>query len=311
MKILVSGLLAYDKIMNYPGRFGDQILPDKIHQINISFVTEELAEHFGGCSGNIAYTLALLGESPVILAAAGKDFGPYKEHLTKFGVDQRFIKIIPDKATSAVTIMTDKSDNQIAAVYLGTMAYSCELAEKDLPKEGFAIIAPGNVADMQRLPDLYRKNKVPFIFDPGQEIPLLSAEDLKNDIRGAKALISNDYELSLIMDKTKMSEQDILQSTEMLVTTLGEKGSRIRTKDATYEISPAKVGKVVDPTGAGDAYRAGFIKGLLSGWPLQTVGQFAGVVAAYAIENYGPQSHQFTLKEAKERYVQNFGDSLK
>lgn len=310
-KILVSGLLAYDKIMDFPGKFSDHILPDKIHNLNVSFVTDDLSEHFGGCAGNIAYSLALLGEKPVILSAAGRDFGNYKEHLDKLGLDLSFIKIIPFKLTSTATIMTDKSDNQIAAVYLGTMAYSSEFSEKDISKVSFAIVAPGNVPDMQRLPELYRKNNIPFIFDPGQEIPLLSSDDLKNGMRGAKALISNDYELSLILEKTGMNEKDILKETEMLVTTLGENGSRIRTNDLIYEIPPAKVNEINDPTGAGDAYRAGFIKGLLLGWPLDTVGKFAGVVATYAIEKYGPQSHQFTLKEVKERYVQNFGDSLK
>ena len=338
MKILVSGLLAYDKIMDFPGRFSDHMLPDKIHQLNISFVTDELSENFGGCAGNIAYSLALLGEQPVILASAGKDFAPYREHLQKLGIDLRFVRAVANKPTSVATMMTDQADNQIAAVYLGTMAYTSPFPKGSTPTAGgisaqrggslkssvakgdhpplekeeyaLAIIAPGNVKDMQRLPGMYRRKKIPFIFDPSQEIPLLSGEDLKNGITGSKALMSNDYELNLIMEKTRWSEQEILKHTEMLVTTLGEQGSVVRTAATAHKIPPAKVKKVVDPTGAGDAYRAGFIKGLIYHWPIETCARFAGVVAAYAIEKYGTQHHQFTFTQVKERYVKAYGKAL-
>lgn len=309
MKVLVSGLLAYDKIMDYPGQFSDHILPDKIHQINVSFVTEELSENFGGCAGNIAYTLSLLGVPSALLTAAGKDFLPYKTHLEKNGVDLKFVKIIPDKLTSVVTIMTDRRDNQIASVYLGTMGYPADFNERDISSESLAIISPGNVNDMQRLPEIYRNTGTPFIFDPGQQIPLLSSHDLKNGIHKSKALITNDYELSLIKDKTGWNEEDIIQETEFLVTTIGEKGSVIFTKGKKFEIPPVKTNSA-DPTGAGDAYRAGFIKGLISNWNVETIGRFASTVAAFAVEQYGTQNHVFTLEQVKSRYRENFREQI-
>lgn len=310
MKILVSGSLAYDKIMTYPGRFSDHILPDKVHTLSVSFVTESLSEHFGGTAGNISYNLALLGEHPTVLAAAGNDFGPYRDWLERSGVGLSFVNIVPDKPTAFVTIMTDIGDNQIAALYPGTMAHSCELDESRLPSEAFAIIAPGNVEDMRSLPEIYRAKGIPFIFDPGQQVPSLSADDLRNGITGAKAFVSNDYELSLTVEKTGWSEEDILKHAEMLVTTLGEKGSRIRTEERTFEIPAAKSDNVLDPTGAGDAYRSGLIRGLIGDWPLAAVGRFAGVIAAYAIEASGPQGHKFTFHEARARYAQSFGEEL-
>jgi len=310
MNILVSGSLAYDKIMTYPGRFSDHILPDKIHTLSVSFVTENLSEHFGGTAGSIAYNLGLLGERPTILAAAGNDFGPYREWLERAGADLSFVRVVPDKPTAFATIMTDRGDNQITALYLGTMAESCGVTADDLPRSPLAIIAPGNAEDMRRLPDMYRTRKIPFIFDPGQQVPSLSAEDLRNGIDGAKALIVNDYELSLIAEKTGWDEAKILKHAEILTVTLGEKGSRIRSGERRFDIPVAAVKKVLDPTGAGDAYRGGFIKGLLAGWPLDVVGRFAGITAAYAIEAHGPQGHHFTLHEARARYAQSFGEEL-
>lgn len=310
MNILVSGSLAYDKIMTYPGRFSDHILPDKIHTLSVSFVTENLSEHFGGTAGSIAYSLALLGEHPTVLAAAGNDFGPYRDWLEHVGVELKFVRIIPDKPTAFATIMTDRSDNQITALYLGTMAESCEVDAEKLPADSIAIIAPGNADDMRNLPGIYRAKNIPFVFDPGQQVPSLSAADLRNGIDGAKALIVNDYELSLVMEKTGWNEEDILKKAEILVVTLGENGSRIRTEEKTFEVPAATVDKVLDPTGAGDAYRGGFIKGLIADWPLDVTGKFAGIIAAYAIEAHGPQGHKFTAHEARTRYAENFGEEL-
>src|SRR3989338_4687247 len=223
--ILVSGSLAYDKIMEYPGRFSDHIMPDKIHAINLSFVAENLREHFGGTAGNIAYGLALLGEKPAVLASAGKDFGPYRERLEQVGVSLDFVHIISDKPTTLSNIMTDRADNQIAALSIGAMAHSCGIKEEEIPADAFAIIAPGNIDDMRRLPALYRKKNIPFIFDPGQQIPALSADDIRNGITGANVFIANDYELALVLEKTGWTEEDILGRAEVLVTTLGENGS--------------------------------------------------------------------------------------
>ncbi|MBI3589531.1 MAG: carbohydrate kinase family protein [Candidatus Liptonbacteria bacterium] len=307
MKILVSGSIAYDRIMEYSGRFSDHIMPDKIHTLSLSFVADSFKEYFGGTAGDIAYGLALLGEKAEILAATGKDFQPYRERLEKIGVGFIFARNAPDQTTTMANIMTDHSDNQIAALCIGAMAYSCEVEEEKIPREALAIISPGNVEDMQKLPELYRRKKIPFIFDPGQQIAALNVDDLRNGINGAKILISNDYELALVLEKTGWTEKDILSRAEIIITTLGEKGSRIQTREKILEIPPAKVKAVVDPTGAGDAFRAGFIKGLIQNWPMEEAGQFAGVMAAYAVETYGTQEYQTTFPEALARYEENFG----
>ncbi len=306
MRILVSGSLAYDKIMEYPGRFSDHIMPDKIHTINLSFVAENLVEHFGGTAGNIAYGLALLGEKPSVLAAAGRDFQPYRDWLEKAGVNLDFARVIHDKPTTLSNIMTDSADNQIAALCVGAMAYSCEIKNDEIPADAFAIVSPGNIDDMRRLPALYREKKIPFVFDPGQQIPQLSADALRNGIIGAKVFISNDYELALVLEKSGWTEEDMLGRAEILVTTLGEKGSRVRTGKNVFEIPASSAREVVDPTGAGDAYRAGFVKGLLANWPLEVAGRFAGVMGAYAVEVYGTQEYRVSFSEARARYKESF-----
>lgn len=303
-KIYISGLLAYDKILNYPGVFSDHIMPDKLHTLSVSFVADDMQEHFGGTAGNIAYSLAMLGEKPVVLSAAGKDFGPYRQHMQKIGADLRYVRMVPNKPTAQVTIMTDQRDNQIAGVYLGTMAYESLFKAGDAAQKAWAVIAPGNVREMCRLAKLYKSKKIPYIFDPGQQIPQMSAEQLRSCIQGSQLLISNDYELSLILKKMGLAEMKLSQN---LITTLGEKGSRLN----GTAIPAAKVKKVLDPTGAGDAYRAGLLKGILAGWPLEMACKFAGVISAYAIEAHGPQGHTLTFEQAKKRYRQNFGDTLR
>jgi len=310
MKILVSGALAFDKIMNFPGYFKDHILPDKIHNINVSFYIEKLNENFGGPAGNISYNLGLLGEKPIIFSTAGNDFGEYKKWLESIGVDLTKIKIIKDARTAIATMITDKADNQIASFCPGAILKPCPIKYSKALKNSMAIISPGNMEDMVNLSKLYAKNNIPYIFDPGQQIPVLTKEELKKCIEGARIFISNDYELSMVSKKTGWSEKEILDHVEILVTTLGAYGSMIKTKNSSFKIKPAKPKKIVDPTGAGDAYRAGFIKGLIEDWPLQTAGEFAGTIACYAVENYGTQNHKFNFKEAKKRYEKNFNKKL-
>ncbi len=310
MKILVSGSLAFDKIMDFPGRFAEHILPDKIHTLSVSFEINNLQENFGGTAGNIAYNLSMLGERPTILSSVGNDFEAYRSWLTERNVDLSYVKVVNEERTAFVNIITDQADNQIAAFYPGAMKHSCEAEPEAQAEQTLAIIAPGSAPDMVRLAKYYQEQNIPFIFDPGQQIPVLSADDLRVSSKGAKMLVSNDYELSLIMKKTGWSEEKILENAEILVTTLGEKGSQIKTKDAGYSIPPAKPKNTSDPTGAGDAYRAGFIKGLIAGWPLEIAGRFASVVAVYTVEQYGTQTHQFNFTEAAERYRENFGEEL-
>ena len=275
MKIFVSGSLAYDRIMDFSGRFSEHILPDKIHSLNVSFLLDTFTENFGGTAGNIAYNLALLGEAPVVLAAAGNDFSPYRDWLEKNHVETGMINIIPEEKTSFCYIVTDRADNQITAFYPGAMKFPAKPLAKEAFAPAMAIISPGYLAGMREYAGFYKKNNIPYVYDPGQQIPALDAGDLIAGISGAKAFISNDYELSLITQKTGLGENDILAKAEILVTTLGEKGSVIKTRDVVYNIPPAKADNASDPTGAGDAFRAGFIKGLAHGLPLEICGRLA------------------------------------
>ncbi|MEA2098021.1 MAG: carbohydrate kinase family protein [Patescibacteria group bacterium] len=310
MKILVSGSIAYDKIMNFPGYFKDHILPNKIHNINVSFFIEKVNENFGGTAGNIAYNLALLDERSTVFSAIGNDFTPYKEWLLKHKIDLNNLTSIDNDRTALATIITDKTDNQISAFCPGAMLNSSTVKYKNEFKDSFAIVAPGLMEDMIYFSKFYTKHKIPYIFDPGQQIPVLDATDLKYCIENAKIFVSNDYELSMVLKKTGYSEEDIINKVEILVTTLGEQGSIIKTKNETLKIKPAKPKSITDPTGAGDAYRAGLIKGIINDWPLQTTGEFAGVISCYAIENHGTQNHKFDFNQTKKRYEENFNKSL-
>ncbi len=307
MKILVSGSIAYDRIMEYSGRFSDHIMPEKIHALNLSFVANNFKERFGGTAGNIAYGLASLGENTELLSTVGKDFAPYKDWLAQSGVGLGYVRILPDKSTTVINILTDQASNQISAVCFGALADPCNIDEQKIEEGSFGIVSPGNIEDMKRLPKIYRKKKIPFIFDPGQQIPALSAENLRSGIDRAKILISNDYELALILKKTGWTEEEVLSRAEMIITTLGEKGSMVKTRERVFEIPPAKVKGIVDPTGAGDAYRAGLIKGIIQNWPIETAAKFAGVVAAYAVETLGTQEYKTNFEETCLRYKENFG----
>ena len=277
MKIFVSGSLAYDRIMNFHGFFKDHILPEKMHQFNVSFYTESLSESFGGTAGNIAYALSLLGEHPTILAEAGNDFGPYRAWLDDHGVDTSHVQIDEKEKTAFATIITDQAGNQIASFYPGAMQKPWQPSGDHAifkGEEAFGIVAPGNISNMRMLPAIYRRNYIRYMFDPGQQVTVLSEEDLKNGIEGSAIFISNDYEAALVEKKTGWDETEMLSHTDMVITTLGEKGSRIVTKEEKIDIPAATAETVLDPTGAGDVYRAGFLHALLKEWPLETCGKF-------------------------------------
>ncbi|HRY63145.1 MAG TPA: carbohydrate kinase family protein [Patescibacteria group bacterium] len=296
-KILVSGSLAYDKILDFNGRFSDHIMPEKIHKLSVSFVVERERVNFGGTAGNIAYNLKLLGEEPVILSQVGKDFDYYKKWLVKNKLGLEGIKIIKNKNTAAAHIMTDLDDNQITALHLETMGIergiNPALIKKFEPIK-IAIISPGNIKDMIGAARSYKKMKIEYIADPGQQIPALSAGQLKELIVGARALFCNDYEVELIMKTLKHKNIKALkQLIEILVVTYGAEGSVIYSKGKEIKIGIVKPRRVVDPTGAGDAYRAGFIKGLINGWDLKKCGELAAWVAKWPVEYYGTQEHRF------------------
>ena len=309
--ILVTGSLAFDYIMDYQGLFSDNIMPDNIHKINLSFLLNTLKKERGGTAGNIAYTLALLKSQVAIFAAAGNDFLEYGTFLKQAGIDTSHIQISKDKKTASAFIMTDKTDNQITGFYPGAMTDSVDYSLKDLAqKPDFIIISPNTPAAIIKQSEECRQLNVPFMIDMGMQLPALTSDEIKKIIQKAKILIGNDYEIDLLKKKASLSEEDLLEQVEVIITTLGANGSQIKTKAETFAIKPAKPKEVIDPTGAGDAYRSGFMAGLVRDFDLKICGQMGSVTSSFAIEKYGTQNHQFTINEFQDRYVQNFGSPL-
>jgi adenosine kinase len=308
MKIFTSGSLAYDRIMVFPGKFSDHILPDKIHVMNVCFMVNGVIERFGGTAGNIAYNLALMGERPIILASVGKDFGMYREWLETLGLPFIGIREIPNELTAGAYITTDQSDNQITAFSPGAMNYPSGYTFESVGKgEAIGIISPGNLEDMVAYSRRYKEKSIPYIFDPGQATTALTAEQLTEMITGSELFISNDYELELIKNTTHMNVSAIIERTSAMITTLGEKGSVLVTQDATEEIPPVPPAAVVDPTGAGDAYRSGLIKGMILEKDLATSARMGSTSASFAIEFRGTQEHRFDLDTFWERFKKAFG----
>lgn len=309
-KILVIGSLAYDYIMNFDDRFANHIIPDKIHVLNVSFTAKKLSKEFGGTAGNIAYNLALLNEKPSIVASVGSDFEDYKKWLKKNNIDTRFIKILPNQFTASAHIITDRDDNQITAFFGGAMLCN-NFSIKNIIKEAdpnLAIVAPdckeGMLLHAQELKEL----KIPYIFDPGQAMPVFDKNELKELISRSKAAIFNDYEIQLFTQKTGLSIDKITNLTEYLIITLGGKGSKIYKNGKEYKIPAAKPKNESDPTGAGDAYRAGVIKGLLYGLSPDIAGRIGALAAVYTVEKYGTQTHKYTIDKFTQRYKDNFGE---
>lgn len=312
MAIYVSGSLAFDRIMTFPGNFKDHILLDKLHMLNVSFMVDSMEERKGGCAGNIAFSLAMLGERPIIVSSAGRDFADYGKYLEKLGLSLQGIHQYEDIFTALCYITTDMNSNQITGFYPGAMSRPSDYKFPHLePEKDIAIISPGNVEDMERLPKFFREHGVPYIFDPGQQLPVLSREQLRNAIEGAFALITNDYELNMICKAINLAEDDLLGRALWLVTTLGAEGARVRGADGTDIKIPAyAVEKVVDPTGAGDAQRGGLLKGLASGLPLPEAAKLGAISASFAIESMGTQENPFTPRDFAKRYQKLFNEPL-
>jgi adenosine kinase len=307
MKILVSGSLAYDRIMDFPGRFSDHILPDKIHILNVCFTVNGLTEKFGGTAGNIAYTLSLLGEKAMILSSAGKDFDTYANWLKENGLSLEGIRRVEAVFTAGAYITTDQSDNQITGFNPGAMAFPCGVEVGEIKETiGIAIVSPGNTDDMAQLSRRYRELSIPYICDPGQQIPILPPEQLKEMISGSSILMSNDYELEMIQKAVGMDTEGLLKRTGAIVTTLGEKGSVVTTKDGVSKVSAVPAKAVLDPTGAGDAFRAGFIFGFVRKKSLPDCASLGATAASFAVEKVGTQEHRFTLGEFQERHQSFF-----
>ena len=302
MNIIVSGSLAYDRIMDFRGYFSDHILPDKIHALNVCFQVNGMKEKFGGTAGNIAYALTLLGEKPVISATIGHDYQRYFAWLTKNGISTENIKINDDEFTAGAYITTDLADNQITGFNPGAMKYSSELDfDKLHPRETIVIVSPGNLEDMANYPRACKVRGIDYIFDPGQSLPMWDAEELVRVIEGCRILIVNDYELNLILSKTGLKKEALLGLSGTIITTRGALGSQVSTLDREIGISPIQARKVEDPTGAGDSYRGGLISGLIRGMDIEQCARMGSVCASFAVECYGTQEYSFTPEEFHER----------
>jgi adenosine kinase len=302
MNIIVSGSLAYDRIMDFPGHFSDHILPEKIHVLNVCFQVNGMKERFGGTAGNIAYALTLMGEKPVICATIGHDYHRYFEWLSSNGITREHIEIIAEEATAGAYITTDLADNQITGFNPGAMKYSTSL---DLcgfnPQETLVIVSPGNLQDMMTYPRICREQGIEYIFDPGQSLPIWEGSELMQALTGCKILICNDYELDLIVSKTGLSKAGLLERAGTVITTLGELGSQVATSEGVIHIPIAKARKVDDPTGAGDSYRGGLISGLVRGMEIDLCARMGSVCASFTVECYGTQDYSFTPEEFSGR----------
>lgn len=308
MNVVVTGSVGYDYIMDFPGRFADRIMPDKIHTLSLSFLVDKLTKQFGGTGGNVAYTLKLLGVEPLLLACAGDDFDDYKKHLETHSISTQGIAIHTGSTTSSYFVITDQDDNQIGSFYVGAMNHAKELS---IPKNArFAVVAPTNPKAMAKYVKECRTFKIPYLYDPAFQIATFSKEELREGIEGARLLIGNDYEIALIEDRVGISHRELLAMTPVVITTLGAKGSVIETTKKAIHIKPAKPKNTSDPTGAGDAYRAGFLAGYLRNFDLPTCGRMGSVAAVYTVETYGTQTHEITKKEFCKRYEENYGITI-
>ncbi len=310
MEVLVSGSLAYDRIMDFNGRFSDHIMPDKIHMINVSFTVNGLSENFGGTAGNIAFSLGKLGENPRILATIGYDYHRYYEWFDEHGLSTRDIRIVPEEATASAYITTDLADNQITGFNPGAMKQPSGFDFDGIdPKDCIAIVAPGNLDDMANYTMTHKELGIYTIFDPGQSLPVWTGEALGRCISQSDVLISNDYELGLIQDKTGWSNSEVLDNAGTIITTRGEMGCSLTASDGTsLTVLAIPTNNVVDPTGAGDAFRGGFIKGLIQGLPLERCLMMGTVCSHFVIQTYGTQKYDYTPEQFKETLQRHFGE---
>jgi adenosine kinase len=301
MKIIVTGSIAYDYLMSFPGKFTELLLPDQLERISLSFLVDTMDKRRGGCAPNIAYTLALLGERPLLMATAGEDFGEYREWLNAVGVDTSNVRQVAGKFTASFFCSTDQNNNQIASFYTGAMADAGELSFRSFKDCGLAIISPNDPAAMMQYAAECRTLGIRHIFDPGQQCARMSGEELREGIIGATIVICNDYEFELIKEKTGLGEADILRASEALIVTRGEHGSSVITKGGRIDVPAVTPHRIVDPTGVGDAFRGGLMKGMASGMSYAVSAQLGSVAATYALEHLGGQSHSYSWTAFLER----------
>ena len=307
MKIVVTGSIAYDYLMSFPGKFTEHFLPEHMKRVSLSFLVDTMDKRRGGCAPNIAYTLALLGERPLLMATAGEDFGDYRQWLESAGIDTSLVMQIDGKFCASFFCSTDVDNNQIASFYTGAMADAGQLSFRGVEDCGVAIVAPNDPRAMVQYAEECRTMGIPFVFDPGQQCARMSGDDLTNGVTGAAIVIVNDYELELLRQKTGLGEADVLTLAKALVVTRGEHGSTVLTTGSRADVPAVPPHRIVDPTGVGDAFRGGFMKGMALDLPYEACARLGSVAATYALEHLGGLSHAYSWDEFKRRYQQHFG----
>jgi len=307
---LICGSYAFDSIMVFHDQFKNHILPDKVHMLNVSFLVPTMRKEFGGCGGNIAYNLHLLGANSVPMATVGEDFAPYMNWMESHHMNTTHIKVIKDAYTGQAFITTDMDDNQITAFHPGAMSESHQNKVSDVSVADIGIVSPDGRDGMIEHAQQFADSNTPFIFDPGQGMPMFSGTELTTFIKQANYVAVNDYESQMLQEKTGLDLTTIASMVEALIITKGGEGSEIHTGGKVINIAPAKTQSTQDPTGCGDAYRAGLLYGLMNELDWKTTGQLAGLLGAIKVAHLGTQNHQFDLAEIERLYQQNYGNPL-
>ncbi len=309
MHVVITGSIAFDYLMAFPGDFLEHIKPERLQKLSLSFLVDDMKRQRGGCAANIAFTLGLLEERPVMMGTVGQDFTEYRAWLEAHGVDTSATVEIPEVFTASFFATTDKNQNQIASFYTGAMAYARELSfhDFDVPVD-LTIVSPNDPQAMDKYPRECKELGIPYIYDPSQQVVRSSAASLRQGVEGADILVVNDYEFELLKDRIEMTDDEIRAAVQRaVVVTLGEEGSLIWT-DEKIRVPAAPVERIMDPTGVGDAYRAGFIKGLALEMPWEVCGRIGSLAASYVLETPGPQAHSYTLPDFVRRYQEVFGE---
>ena len=306
MSALICGSFAYDTIMVFHDKFKNHILPNQVHILNVSFLVPDLRREFGGCAGNIAFNLKLLGEDPLPMGTVGTDFAPYADWMDRFGISRRYVKQM-DTYTAQAFITTDVDDNQITAFHPGAMNLSHENSVLQADGIKLGIVAPDGRDGMLQHAEEFVEANIPFIFDPGQGLPMFDGKELLDFVDKATWVALNDYEAQLMEERTGKSPHELAEMVEALIVTRGAKGSQIYTTKHRHEIPLVQANAIKDPTGCGDAYRAGILYGLLNDLDWETTGRIASLMGAIKIESHGTQKHAFTMDEFQERFYENFG----
>jgi len=309
MDILLTGSVAYDYLMTFPGLFSEQILPERLNSISLSFLVDSMAKARGGIAPNIAYTMTLLGEKPRVMATVGEDFAEYRAWLDAKGVDTSLMQVIPGEFTASFFATTDRASAQIASFYPGAMGHSASQSLKGLRKRpDLVVVSPSAPDAMMKFPAECREMGIPYLYDPSQQVLRLEGAELSRDMEGAAFLFCNDYEFGLISKKTGRDLSEILRHVKVLVVTRGKEGANLYTDGQEVFIPTVPEREIIDPTGVGDAFRGGFLAGHSHGWDWRLCGEVGALAAVYCLECRGPQSHSFTRAEFVERFRKHFDD---